>query len=227
MSKVDFDEHAHSYRESLKSSLGFFGKNESFFDLYKVYCIKKWVANNNQAYDMLDYGCGIGKLSSLLAKDLGRSTVYGYDVSVRSLSVAIEENAGLKNVHFINELSEERNYDFVIASNVFHHVKPDERVSVLNKIKNMLKPYGRIIIFEHNPFNPLTRYIVRNCSFDADAKLIWRNNFIELSVTCGLKIEHKPYILFFPLASKLLRALEYYLRHIPFGAQYMLVLMHK
>ncbi len=227
MSKVNFDEHAHSYRELLKSSLGLFGKKESFFDLYKMYCIKKWVVNNNQSYDILDYGCGIGKLSGLLAKDLSQSAVYGYDISVKSLSVAMEENAGLKNIYFINELSEERKYDFVVASNVFHHVKSDEHVSVLNKIRKILKPGGKIIIFEHNPLNPLTRYIVRACPFDADAELIWQHNFAKLAAASGLRIELKPYILFFPWASKLLRKAEYFLRHIPFGAQYMLVLTCK
>lgn len=224
---VNFDEHAQNYRESLRSSLGPFGKNEAFFDLYKVYCIKNWVANDNRAYDVLDYGCGIGKLAGLLAKDLRQSNVYGYDTSGKSLSVAKEENAGLKNVYFINDLSGAQRYDFIVVSNVFHHIKPDEHADTLLKIKGFLKPGGKIVIFEHNPLNPLTRYIVSKCPFDADAKLVWRHEFTRLAAACGLEVELKRYILFFPWSSKLFRDLEYLLGHVPLGAQYMLLLTHK
>jgi hypothetical protein len=35
-----------------------------------------------------------------------------------------------------------------------------------------LKEDGHFIIFEHNPINPVTRHLVKNCPFDADAVLL-------------------------------------------------------
>lgn len=227
MLRVDFDEHAHTYRALLKSSIGFLGTNDTFFDSYKVYCIKNWVANDNRAYDILDYGCGIGKLTGLLGKDYQRSTVYGYDISKKSLYLAKEKYAEMKNIYFINELPKEQKYDLIIVANVFHHINPDERINSFFKIKELLNPDGKIVVFEHNPFNPLTRYIVSTCPFDLDAKLIWLHNFIEMALRCGMEAELKRYILFFPWSPKLFRNIECLLKCVPLGAQYMLSLAKK
>lgn len=224
MFKADFDEHAQTYRKSLNASLAPFGGKDDFFDLYKIDCLKKWVIDHNQVCDILDYGCGIGKITNILAKEFPQSNIYGHDVSKESILVAKKENAGLKNIYFIDELSEKQKYDFIIAANVFHHIKPNERINAMNKIKNLLKLGGKIIIFEHNPLNPITRRIVNRCPFDKNAKIILRNKFIQLAKSCGLEIKFKQYIVFFPWSSKLFRNLEFLLGFIPLGAQYMLIL---
>ena len=36
----------------------------------------------------------------------------------------------------------------------------------------MLKNDGQLIIFEHNPLNPITRKIVKECEYDEDAILL-------------------------------------------------------
>ncbi len=36
---------------------------------------------------------------------------------------------------------------------------------------SVLKKKGRVYIFEHNPYNPVTRYLVATCEFDRDAVL--------------------------------------------------------
>ena len=109
-------------------------------------------------------------------------------------------------------------------ANVFHHVEPIERKETLLKIKMLLKPGGKIIIFEHNPLNPVTRYIVSQCPFDKDAEIILRRKFLKLTADCGLKTDGKKYILFFPWSPKIFRKMEKLLGFMPLGAQYMLVL---
>lgn len=227
MFKSDFDEHAQNYRKSLNASLAPFGGKDNFFDFYKIYCLKKWAITENQSYDILDYGCGIGKITSILVREFPQSNIYGFDVSKESMLVAKKENAELKNIYFMDELSEKQKYDFIIAANVFHHIEPNERINAMNKIKNLLKSSGKIIIFEHNPLNPITRRIVSQCPFDKNAEIILRNKFIQLAKSCGLEIEFKQYIVFFPWPSKLFRNLEILLGFLPLGAQYMLVLKSK
>jgi len=224
--KADFDKHSRNYRETLKSSLRIFGMNDKSFDLLKASCIKKWVIKDNDKYDILDFGCSVGKLTSLLAKDFRRSSVFGYDISMESLAVAEEENAGLKNIHFTNEFPEGQMYDFIIAANVFHHIDPRQHVDALCTIKQLLKSKGKIVVFEHNPLNPLTRYIVKICPFDINARLIWLRNFVKIANMSNLRVELRSYVFFFPWQSHIFRKMDWVLRHIPLGAQYMLILVH-
>ena len=75
-------------------------------------------------------------------------------------------------------------------------------------------------MFEHNPLNPITQYIVKNCPFDKDAQLIKQGCCIQLLKTSGLGLAEKRYIVFFPRILKSLRSLEKYLSSLPLGAQY-------
>ncbi|HEY4523525.1 MAG TPA: class I SAM-dependent methyltransferase [Candidatus Paceibacterota bacterium] len=227
MQKVDFDEYAETYRQSLNACFAPFGARDTFFDEYKVKCIKEWVIFNDRAYDILDYGCGVGKIAGLLAKEFSKSTVYGWDISKESLRVARDEYRELANIHFVDELPQEQKYNFLVVTMVFHHIHPAERIEALEKMKNLLKPGGKIIVFEHNPLNPFTQYIVKTCASDTDARLILRPRFIKLAKSCGFDIAFKRHILFFPWPSKLLWHLERLLRFIPLGAQYVVVLTQK
>jgi hypothetical protein len=54
-------------------------------------------------------------------------------------------------------------------STVFHHIEPEFRPKAIRDISELLRERGNIFIFEHNPFNPITNYLVKTCIFDADA----------------------------------------------------------
>ena len=63
-------------------------------------------------------------------------------------------------------------FDLVLAICVFHHIPPSERPYVMREIHRILRPGGIVAVFEHNPLNPLTRYVVKQCEFDIDAELL-------------------------------------------------------
>jgi SAM-dependent methyltransferase len=224
LKEIDFDRYADSYRDNMRSSLGTFGMEDSFFDVHKVNCLSEWVLKDDEAYEILDYGCGIGKLTSLIAERYSRSSILGYDISSRSIEIARAENTGKDNVLFSEELQRDRKYDLIVLSNVFHHVKPSERKGLLNTLKGLLKPLGKMIVFEHNPYNPVTRHVVKSCPFDEGVSLIRMKDLKDLAVSCGMKDEMRCYILIFPLNVRFLRRIEYCLRHVPIGCQYMLVI---
>ena len=221
---MNFDEFSSNYRETLNSSLGIFGTSNSFFDAYKINYIKNWLATDDRSYDILDFGCGIGKITALLAKEFSKSTIYGHDISKESLTVARKSNFDLKNVCFLDDLSRGQRFDLVLAIGVFHHIKPSERILTLRELKKLLKPAGRIVVFEHNPLNLLTRHIVDRCPFDKDAELIRSYEFVEIAQKSGLRIERKAYVLLFPWSSKIFRKIEGLFGRFPLGAQYMLLL---
>jgi len=219
-----FDKHFADYNKVLAKSLGLTSDDGcDFFDNYKVDFIEGQFTSKSR-YRILDFGCGIGKLSVLLAKTFSNSQVFGYDISEKTLLFAQKSNDKIPNLSFINNLSVNQQYDIILGANVFHHVKKSERYSTLKKINKLLQPNGTIIIFEHNPFNPLTRYIVNRCPFDVDAELISRQEFVKLTCHCGLGVKLRRYVVMFPWDFKIFRIIERIFSQVPFGAQYVLLL---
>jgi 2-polyprenyl-3-methyl-5-hydroxy-6-metoxy-1,4-benzoquinol methylase len=218
---VDFDEYAHNYREILRSGLRISGEKDDYFDRYKLNCLRRWACKPDQAGEILDFGCGIGKLTELIGQAYPQSIVFGYDISPESIHVARKRSAHLKNVLFETQIPNGTSYDLIIAANVFHHIGEKDRAEILLKLRALLKPEGMIIIFEHNPFNPLTLYIVKTCPLDKGAALITLGRFIRLARECQLQVQKKRYIVFFPRFLRYFRKFEASLGFLPLGAQYM------
>ena len=108
------------------------------------------------------------------------------------------------------------------VANVFHHVPPAERVKVMRQVAGLLAPGGRLFFFEHNPFNPLTRWVVSRCEFDEDAILLRPAESRSLVRDAGLECARLGYLLFFPPKLGALVRLERALAWLPAGAQYCL-----
>jgi hypothetical protein len=87
---------------------------------------------------------------------------------------------------------------------------------------NRLRTDGRVLIFEHNPFNPVTRWVVNQCQFDRDAVLLKPKEAIAHLRAAGLRFVRRDYIVFFPRPLSLCRPLERYLLWCPLGAQYVI-----
>ena len=77
-----------------------------------------------------------------------------------------------------------------------------------------------MVVFEHNPINPVTQYIVATCEFDENAVLIPANVLKKRQQSAGFSNVRTGYTGFFPRSLKLLRPLEPYIKRVPFGAQY-------
>jgi SAM-dependent methyltransferase len=220
----EFDDWAEGCEEHLNASIRFSGEEDIYFHLYKLACLKRWVSGLESTATILDFGCGVGRFASLAAQAFPQSTVYGYDISPKCIEVARKRWGHLGNVTFSNELSSKGSCDLIIAANVFHHIKPSDRPGIILQLKERIKPGRSIVIFEHNPFNPLTRRVVRSCPFDREVELISLSRFIGLARAGGLGVRFKRYIVFFPKFLSLFRPLEPLLGFLPLGAQYMLSL---
>jgi SAM-dependent methyltransferase len=221
---VEFDNWAEEYDERLNACIGLSGETDDYFHLYKLNCLKQWLPEMEATATILDFGCGTGKLASLTAQAFPKSTVYGYDISQRSIEVARKKWGHFANLVFSSELPPKRHFDLIMAANVFHHIRPLDRIGKLLQLKDRVKPGRNIVVFEHNPYNPLTRHILEKCAFDREAELISLSSFLGLACGSGLRIRLKRYIVFFPRFLSPLRRLEPFLGFLPLGSQYMLFL---
>jgi SAM-dependent methyltransferase len=218
--KVDFNQYADVYEKTLEEDLKFFGEENSYFAEYKIKLVKDLL--NSSPINILEYGCGIGRNVRFFKQYFPDANVEACDISDKSLEIAKKENPNVKfhliNDKFINENTGK--YDLIFVSCVFHHIEPSLRNEAITNISKLLKNKGSLFIFEHNPYNPVTLKIVKDCVWDADAILLKPKETKELISYAGLKLVKMEYTLFFPAFLKSLRFMENYLKFIPMGGQY-------
>jgi SAM-dependent methyltransferase len=165
---------------------------------------------------LLDYGCGIGTLLGLSSTRF--RSVAGYDPSADSLAFA-RQQAPKATFYTDENAIPDAAFDVAILSGVLHHVPPNERAGLVSRVVGKLAPGGRLFVFEHNPYNPLTRRAVRDCPFDDDAILLPPSEVRRLLEGAALAHVRQDFVLFFPRALAQLRPLEPLLRWCPLGAQ--------
>lgn len=217
MKKVDFDEYAEKYNEILEGQLAFFDKGNDYFSEYKVSLVKK--LSGRTPSSILEYGCGIGRNLKFFKKYFPESKLYACDVSEKSLDVAQKNNAEV-SFFKVGDEPEEEGFDLIFVAGVFHHLSIKERRGVTDHISSLLNNDGCIYVFEHNPYNPLTRRLVSTCSFDEDAILLRPSELRRLLQASGMTVSPAEYTLFFPSFLKYLRPFEGGLSKLPLGGQY-------
>ncbi len=213
-----FDSYAASYDTLHQQSVSASGEPTEYFALYKLACLDRIGAPKDAP--ILDFGCGIGNLTEPLAGSFG--DVHGFDPSVKSLEVA-QKRAPAATLHATTEAIPDDHFATAVLSGVLHHVPVNERPALLRTVRRKLRPGGRVVIFEHNPWNPLTRKAVADCPFDDDAILLWPWQITGLLRDAGLGEIERDYIVFFPRALSFLRTLEPRLKRLFLGAQTMTV----
>lgn len=215
---AEFDRHAEDYVKALDSCVAFTGGDSSAWARYKAAYLRA-VLGRDFAGKVLDYGCGVGLLSGAILDEMPRARVDGFDVSAASTERISPELRA--RARFTTDLSQVGgDYDLIILANVLHHVEPPARPALLKDLSSRLARGGRLAVFEHNPFNPVTRYIVDTCEFDEDAVILTRRETLDLLRDAGLSGLIGDYIAFFPSFLAALRPMEAYLGWCPLGAQH-------
>lgn len=216
--KVDFDDYTDNYNSLLRESTGFFTESEAYFAGYKVDILRREVPATTKR--LLEYGCGIGRNIPFLRAAFPDATIAGSDISAASLEIARKENHGVE--FFLEQADTDvaEPYEVIFIAGVFHHIPVQERAGVMKTLCQRLAPGGTIIIFEHNPFNPVTRKIVNNCPYDKDAVLLSPSELKALLVDAALSVRRSAYCLFVPPSLSAMLPLEAKLGWLPLGGQY-------
>lgn len=218
MNKPEFDKYAEKYDQVLGETIPDKLNEGGYFAEYKIVLMATRLGEKKPER-ILDFGCGAGRSLRYLNQYFPKTEIWGYDISPASLKVAslCEPRAKLfsswdavAGIHF----------DVIIAANVFHHIPPEQRLLVLLQCHEAMAAGGQMFLFEHNPYNPATRWIFERCPFDVDAEMFSLKTALSLVDKAGFQFIQHGYTLFFPRQLAFLRGLERWLKRLPLGAQY-------
>lgn len=216
---VNFDEYTETYNSLLTQQTRFFATNEEYFSNYKVAIVRDKV--RPPPARILEFGCGIGRNIRYLREAFPDAEIMGSDISAKSLEMARSENKGIRFWREgVDEQPGNQPFDLIFVAGVFHHILPVQRVAVATTLFSRLKPGGSLFVFEHNPFNPVTRHIVNNCPYDEDAVLLTPSELSKVLRKGGLRIDDQAFALFFPPRLKALLGVERLFGWLPLGGQY-------
>lgn len=218
MQKVNFDEYSKSYDEIMQDQHKNFG-DIGYYAEYKIKILSQIIDNNN--LKILEYGCGVGRNLPYIKRAFQNSSVFGFDISQKSLEIAKLNNSDVTIIQTQSELEEYKNYfDVIFIAGVYHHIEPRLRDGVTQDIFALAANNCDVVVFEHNPYNPVTRHMVSTCEFDTDAVLLSKKELQDIFIKAGFKYRESAYTLFFPPVLKKIAFLENFIKWLPLGGQY-------
>jgi SAM-dependent methyltransferase len=224
LQQAEFDKFADRYFDMHAENVGISGEDPDYFARYKVAELRRlWTGKRlAEPGTILDFGCGIGASLPHLAVAFPSARLTAFDVSEQSLIVAKRRLSGVAEFAHGNDLSglTRASFDLIFTSCVFHHVDEKRHVEIFCQLRALLRTGGRLAVFEHNPANPVTRYIVATCPFDKNAVLVPPARLRDRQRQAGFRSIETRYLGFFPRLLTGLRRFEPHLSALPIGAQY-------
>lgn len=225
MNDAEFDRHAATYQQLHQANIALTGEEPAYFADYKMRDFRALLEQAGLPMDgrYLDFGSGVGASVVPFREHVPRAQLVCADVSAESLELGKKSHAGAEEYAWMQDGTlplPADSIDGAFACCVFHHIPQEQHQSSLQELLRVLKPGGLLMIYEHNPFNPLTVRAVRTCPFDENAVLLTSAELLHTCDTAGLRRYRRDYRVFFPAALAWLRPLERMLRWLPLGAQY-------
>ena len=220
---ADFDAYADSYRDAVASSISFSGQEVDYFARRKaeqLLELSNRVVGDPADLSVLDVGCGIGTTDGFLTPRFRE--VHGVDLAAGAIAHATAANPDVHYQAYSGDTLPiaSAGHDVVFAACVLHHIPVVERAAFVREMRRVTRPGGLVVVFEHNPLNPLTRLAVSRCEFDEGVELLSRRTTTGLLRDCELAAIESAYIVFFPWDRRPLPAIERRLKRLPLGAQY-------
>jgi SAM-dependent methyltransferase len=228
--KAEFDAHAEGYDAGMDNKLkALAGDSADDFVAVKVqWLLRRWPELlTNAAWSILDYGCGVATLLRLMRAAGIPGHLTGTDVSSGMLQEAAriwpadQPHPVLQMQHGAATGLPSGAFDLVMISAVLHHVPITERNEVYVELQRVLRPDGRLVVFEHNPWNPVTSYVVANTPIDRGAILLPPPEVAAALTAGGWHDIRTSHLMFLPpRLGALATAAERMFGWLPVGGQY-------
>ena len=213
-----FDEYAREYDELLRDPLrDRFAGGSAFFIRQKCRIVASRLPESSCPLRVLDAGCGQGTAFGYFDS---RVRVFGTDISQPMLRpaaargpVAVQEPLSLP---FGDDT-----FDAVYAFCIYHHIPDEHHVRHLSELRRVVKPGGEVMVFEHNPYNPVTARIFARAPIDRGCHMIKPAGLRQTFRDAGLERLDQGYLLFVPESlHRVFGAIEPALWWLPLGGQY-------
>ena len=228
--KAEFDQFAAGYNAGMENVVKHLAASgaDDFAEIRAEWLVNYVRVTGDGGTSLLDFGCGSATLLKALRRASYPGTLSGCDVSNGMLEEArrtwTEGTLPRLSIQPHDRLPYPSEcFDLAVASAVFHHIPPAERGRWYGELHRVLRPGGRCIIFEHNPWNPVTRWVVSHTPIDANAVLLSRREAGAALRHAGFETISASSIIFFPPRFKFVRPLERRLAWLPLGGQYVIV----
>jgi SAM-dependent methyltransferase len=219
-SHAEFDRYAKEYSDLLRNPVrDLFATNELFFHRRKWEILQDGLRARRFPMGQarwLDAGCGRGELLSFGERSFG--VAVGCDTSA--------EMIGGRPGVFLQESPLELPFpdscfDLVTTVCVYHHLEEQARQTFSAELFRVLRPGGLVCFMEHNPLNPVTKWIVSRTPVDANARLLTHFQMARLAGRAGFLKPEFRFFLFLPekIHSRF-SGLENLVGRVPLGGQY-------
>jgi SAM-dependent methyltransferase len=217
-----FNDYAANYDAALAQGLSVSGEDKTYFARGRV----AWLADclrklHEQPKSVMDFGCGTGTATPFLLHLMDEVSLIGVDMSAKSLDVA-ERTYGSEPTQFrlLDQYQPSEQIDLAFCNGVFHHIPPNERAAAVNYVYLSLRPGGLFALWENNPWNPGTRYVMSRIPFDRDAIPLTPSEARRLLQAGGFETLRTDFLFIFPRMLRWFRGIEPLLSKLPLGAQY-------
>ncbi len=219
---AEFDRHSSDYRKKLGNSMPGVAGNVDRFALQKVALMAEAIPGPLEGI-FLDFGSGIGLSVPHIRSHFPAMQVICADPSLESLAqIDTGEDPMVSTVQLSDAMTNlaTDSVQLALAACVFHHIAPDERDHWFAELRRVIAPGGKLWVFEHNPWNPGTQWIVRNSPLDENAILLKVGEVVQRARKAGFNQTRREYTLLGPPDWTWLSRMEKLLSSMPLGAQY-------
>lgn len=210
------------YEQELAYGLALAGEGASYFAGRRAEFVKERVSRSGrEVTSICEFGCGLGLNLIALASVFPSARLLGLDASAamlqRARELCVDPRIELRDSRAFRD---EACCDLVFVNGVMHHVPPEQRPGVMDRLWSLLRPGGLLSLFDNNPLNPGAMWVMSRIPFDRDAKPVTAWTLARLAQRAGFRATEIRTHFYFPNALRALRAAEPLLARLPLGAQY-------
>jgi ubiquinone/menaquinone biosynthesis C-methylase UbiE len=229
----EFDDYAAEYDAGMDNAVkGLLGDSaDAYIGVKLNWLLRRFPDLRDKASDfrLLDYGCGAATMLRLIAEADLHLDLSGCDISSGMLQEASRRwpdstpRPDLQVQNGARTPYVDGAFDLILISAVLHHVLPEDRPDVYAELYRVARSGAHLVVFEHNPLNPVTRYVVAHTPIDRNAILLRAAEVTSSLSQAGFRDVNTGYLMFFPPRLGTLAGLEPALSWLPLGAQYAVV----
>jgi SAM-dependent methyltransferase len=215
-----FDQYAKEYEDLLHDPLRdrFAGGSEFFIRQKCRIVARRLPASSSSGHlRVLDAGCGQGTAFKFFDRHV---RVFGTDISQPMLRPAAAKGPVAVQEPLMLPFADDT-FDAVYAYCIYHHIPDDDHVRHLAELRRVVKPGGEVMVFEHNPYNPVTARIFARAPIDRGCHMIKPAGLRQTFRDAGFARVDQGYLLFVPESLHgLFGGIEPALSWLPLGGQY-------